>query len=319
MDLSDSTVSTWLLWAFLQTLAAVLLPWLVLDVLPAMIWRLPKEKKAQPPEEEAWPPKEEAQSPEKKASLPKEESRPTKAPTLKFSDGLILKLEQVDEGSDSELCPPCDGCGELDEEVENCPDCCYTACEQCLRHTNRGTCRCLNSNFGTAYCDMEPAWHHMSRDGQRYRGPYKCQAQLALEDSLDFGRMDLWSLCSASHQCCRPEFKWCQVHKVSLLLFRGKWPEITDSLSDAMALRMLSFLLPCIASINCKRRGFPLDAIQLHACSKCKSVRYCSQSCQELDYANHKHDCGPYISLAEMPYVSGESKDRLCRYPKILY
>ncbi|KAJ7141714.1 hypothetical protein C8R43DRAFT_1017061 [Mycena crocata] len=54
---------------------------------------------------------------------------------------------------------------------ETCPDCGYTACNDCICHNRRGTCYCPNSNFGHKYCGRVPEWYHYSgRTGQLYRG-----------------------------------------------------------------------------------------------------------------------------------------------------
>ena len=92
----------------------------------------------------------------------------------------------------------CDGCGraarglsmdDMDDdesvEVAVCEDCGWRVCDDCAVDKTRGPCRCLNSDMGYAYCDMEGPRHHMGANrGERYPGPFKCQAQRELEAQL---------------------------------------------------------------------------------------------------------------------------------------
>ncbi|KAJ6518776.1 hypothetical protein C8R45DRAFT_949203 [Mycena sanguinolenta] len=69
----------------------------------------------------------------------------------------------------------CTGCNTKftrDYEPDDvCPDCGYSACESCVSDTSSGSCYCQNSNFGRAYCRMNPRWYHMSsRTGRSYKG-----------------------------------------------------------------------------------------------------------------------------------------------------
>eukprot|EP01006_Ploeotia_vitrea_P066255 TRINITY_DN94612_c0_g1_i1.p1 TRINITY_DN94612_c0_g1~~TRINITY_DN94612_c0_g1_i1.p1 ORF type:complete len:183 (-),score=12.02 TRINITY_DN94612_c0_g1_i1:268-795(-) len=67
-------------------------------------------------------------------------------------------------------------------KISVCPDCKYSVCNACATDRVKGTCHCPASNFGNPYCDMKPAPHHATNNGnQKYTGPYKCTAQVGLE------------------------------------------------------------------------------------------------------------------------------------------
>jgi len=84
---------------------------------------------------------------------------------------------------------PCDGCRRLEEadddsedpyevELETCEDCGWSVCDDCSCNESRGVCKCLNSDMGSAYCDMDgPQWYMGANGGARYAGPFKCLAQ----------------------------------------------------------------------------------------------------------------------------------------------
>ena len=93
---------------------------------------------------------------------------------------------------------PCDVCrrqyaddddADYELELEQCEDCGWSVCEDCSTNPSRGQCRCLHSNMGHAYSDMEPQWYMGSNGGAQYVGPFKCKAQREMEATLLMDRV----------------------------------------------------------------------------------------------------------------------------------
>jgi hypothetical protein len=231
-----------------------------------------------------------------------------------------LSFDVVGESPEADLCQAC-GQDLHGQDVKYCPDCNYVVCGTCACHTIHGTCFCLHSNFGEAYCNLEPAAYHGARHGPLYIGPYKCEAQMDLEQMLDSGQQRIvWDVCRTALQqpCCSPSFHSCRTHKLILSMLRSHYIDLGIAFVDLVGLRILSFLIPCRADLLAKRRGIPLQPLRLKACSKCKSVVYCSRACQHLDRREHKEQCGPYVPISAMPYVCDHDLDRQRRFPHIL-
>ena len=99
---------------------------------------------------------------------------------------------------------PCDSCGrgrmhedgphssddEDDDEIclEKCDACGWMVCYSCSCNEHRGPCRCLSSDMGNAYADMEAAPYMGANGGARYTGPFKCAAQREMEAALMMDR-----------------------------------------------------------------------------------------------------------------------------------
>ena len=109
---------------------------------------------------------------------------------------------------------PCDGCGrqyiedadddDIELELETCEDCGWSVCEDCSCNERLGVCKCVNSNMGNAYCDMEgPKWYMGSNGGARYTGPFKCNAQINAEAQLMMDRCSggAWLTECSFHEC----------------------------------------------------------------------------------------------------------------------
>ncbi|KZV75634.1 hypothetical protein PENSPDRAFT_571079 [Peniophora sp. CONT] len=87
-------------------------------------------------------------------------------------DNIQKRLDEAMEKPDKKVCTGCNTRFRRDYPIDQeCPDCGYVACEDCSCHHSRGTCECPNSNFGSPYCNRQPAWYHGAR-GRRYDGDY---------------------------------------------------------------------------------------------------------------------------------------------------
>ena len=109
----------------------------------------------------------------------------------------------------------CDSCGRThgdrrdssddDEEeiyLEKCDDCGWVVCDPCSYNKHHGPCRCLNSDMGNAYADMDgPAPYMGASGGARYTGPFKCAAQREMEALL---MMDRHTGGRCLTKCCEP-------------------------------------------------------------------------------------------------------------------
>ena len=107
----------------------------------------------------------------------------------------------------------CDACGrgrthedssddDVEENLEKCDDCGWVVCDPCSYNEHRGPCRCLNSDMGNAYADMEgPAPYMGASGGARYTGPFKCAAQREMEALL---MMDRHTGGRCLTHCCEP-------------------------------------------------------------------------------------------------------------------
>jgi hypothetical protein len=106
----------------------------------------------------------------------------------------------------------CDACGRANDDddddddnnlnLERCDDCGWVICESCSSDEHRGPCRCLNSDMGSAYADMQgPAPYMGANGGARYVGPFKCAAQRQMEATL---MMDRHTGGRCLTHCCEP-------------------------------------------------------------------------------------------------------------------
>ena len=102
----------------------------------------------------------------------------------------------------------CSGCGrerrdgveDCDLYLETCEDCGWSVCESCSCDEHRGQCKCLNSDMGNAYADMDgPKACMGSNGGPRYLGPFKCAAQRDMESKL---MMDQLTGGKCLSECC---------------------------------------------------------------------------------------------------------------------
>ena len=93
---------------------------------------------------------------------------------------------------------------EDDDEIclEKCDDCGWAVCYPCSCNEHRGPCRCLSSDMGNAYADMEAAPYMGANGGARYTGPFKCAAQREMEAAL---MMDRHTGGRCLTRCCEPE------------------------------------------------------------------------------------------------------------------
>jgi hypothetical protein len=133
---------------------------------------------------------------------------------------------------DADMQGGCNGCGrekrdgaDDDEysdddflELETCEDCGWSVCEDCSVNQSRGPCRCLNSDMGNAYVDMDgPKWYMGSNGGARYSGPFKCAAQREMEAQL---MMDHIAGGKCLTECCFSECRKELGHAESKLCTR---------------------------------------------------------------------------------------------------
>ena len=85
-------------------------------------------------------------------------------------------------------------------ELETCEDCGWSVCDSCAVNESRGPCRCLNSDMGNAYADMDgPKWYMGANGGARYTGPFKPAAQREMEATM---MMDRISGGARLTECC---------------------------------------------------------------------------------------------------------------------
>ncbi len=210
----------------------------------------------------------------------------------------------LDTDDDDELAVQCDGCHapkeDLDgEDVEVCEDCGYAACSNCQCHHSRGTCYCLNSNFGNAYADMgnddgKSEWYHGGQ-GQSYRGPVKCRAQTEME----------------SHFTIDVRIGMLQAHEMNDAYLERKTLKFRQC-----ALATCESRAKALGEQNLKNE--PAAAREVFKCGRCRSIFYCSKECQRAHWKAHHKLCRAYLSNKTLPYVSEDLRmfhERFGFYP----
>ncbi len=75
-----------------------------------------------------------------------------------------------------------------------------------------------------------------------------------------------------------------------------------DGEKDGDATFKNHFRFPC-ANSACK-----VKEKVMFKCSRCRSAFYCSEVCQRGHWKQHKKECGPFVSVAEMPYFDTRYK-----------
>ncbi|KAJ7043581.1 hypothetical protein C8F04DRAFT_1366508 [Mycena alexandri] len=122
----------------------------------------------------------------------KEEAKPVEKPPTTHCTGCNVKYDR-DEYAAEDLCA----------------DCGYTACESCVSHHSRGSCYCLESNFGRRYCNMTPQWYHMSsRTGKSYVGDRHPDDPWILEENPDAfeAQEKICGNCGEKKRCLKKEY-----------------------------------------------------------------------------------------------------------------
>ena len=108
---------------------------------------------------------------------------------------------------------PCNGCAQYEDEddedfLTTCEDCGWSVCDDCSLSERVGVCRCLHSDMGNAYADMDgPKWYMgAGAAGERYTGPFKCAAQREMEATLLMDRATGGKCLTACcyHECGKP-------------------------------------------------------------------------------------------------------------------
>ena len=198
-------------------------------------------------------------------------------------------INHVAHGAPGEIAPTrytCSTCGGLTswgDAKGPCNDCRYVTCGPCANGPERSTCDCPASNFGLAYADEPDGEPFMGagRHGVRYTGPFKCLAQINLEERL--------------------------------LGLRKPTPDDPGALH--LGRDAVEWLETCCAHAC----GEAISRAAAKRCARCKSVLYCSVECQRADWkAGHKRACGEFLAPADLPFVPlamREYKERFGHFP----